>query len=334
MSGLPARSSSAPIRLVPRGASFALACHACGRCCNSPPSLSMRELFRHRERFVASIAIARVPRRRLGERIRIGELDHELDAEDLAAHDALADRLYPRIAPGGDCLSLSLRGHDYASRERCPALSDDGHCSLHAAGKPAICEAVPLDPLAPDRLQAFVLGARREQAEWIGAGCLSERGEPDVTDAAEPLVEAGRVLAGAALAACREALEVERAIWRDAIAAQLIASGPEWARSWAQLPPGAHLTIPAVPALLAIARISSRCREATIEVLDCQRRLIGSMVEAALERRLPEDRATTRELRAHAEACEKARRELASIDAAPVPPAIDSAAVEAWLGLA
>ncbi|WP_186199767.1 flagellin N-methylase [Burkholderia gladioli] len=332
MPGVPERSCCAPIRLVPRGASFALACHACGRCCNSPPSLSMRELFRHRERFVASIAIARVPRRRLGERIRIGELSHELDAEDLAAHDALADRLYPRVAPDGDWLSINLRGHDYPSRQRCPALSDEGRCSLHATGKPAICEAVPLDPLAPDRLQAFVLGARREQAEWIGAGCLVEPGESDVTGVAEPLVEAGRVLASAALTACREAMEMERAIWRDAIAAQLIASGPGWARSWSPLPPGAHLTIPVVPALLAIARISSRCREATIEVLDCQRRLIGSMVEAALERRLPEDRATTRELRAHAEACEKARRELTQ-PAASAPPCRDLAAVEAWLGL-
>lgn len=333
MPGVPERSCCAPIRLVPRGASFALACHACGRCCNSPPSLSMRELFRHRERFVASIAIARVPRRRLGERIRIGELSHELDAEDLAAHDALADRLYPRVAPDGDWLSISLRGHDYPSRQRCPALSDEGRCSLHATGKPAICEAVPLDPLAPDRLQAFVLGARREQAEWIGAGCLSEMGEQGVADPARvPLVEAGRVLAGAALAACREALEVERAIWRDAIAAQLIASGPEWARSWAQLPPGAHLTIPVVPALLAIARISSRCRAASIEVLDGQQRLITSMVEAALARRLPEDRATTRELRAHAEACGKARRELTQ-PAASAAPCRDLAAVEAWLGL-
>ncbi|AEA63970.1 hypothetical protein [Burkholderia gladioli] len=334
MPGVPERSCCAPIRLVPRGASFALACHACGRCCNSPPSLSMRELFRHRERFVASIAIARVPRRRLGERIRIGELSHELDAEDLAAHDALADRLYPRVAPDGDWLSISLRGHDYPSRQRCPALSDEGRCSLHATGKPAICEAVPLDPLAPDRLQAFVLGARREQAEWIGAGCLVEPGEPDVTGVAEPLVEAGRVLASAALTACREAMEIERAIWRDAIAAQLMASGPDWARSWSPLPPGAHLTIPAVPALLAIARISSRCRAASIEVLDGQQRLIASMVEAALARRLPEDRATTRELRAHAEACGKARRELASTGAALASPAIDSAAVEAWLGLA
>ncbi len=292
----------------------------------------MRELFRHRERFVASIAIARVPRRRLGERIRIGELSHELDAEDLAAHDALADRLYPRVAPDGDWLSISLRGHYYPSRQRCPALSDDGRCSLHATGKPAICEAVPLDPLAPDRLQAFVLGARREQAEWIGAGCLVEPGESDVTDVAEPLVEAGRVLASAALTACREAMEMERAIWRDAIAAQLMASGPGWARSWSPLPPGAHLTIPVVPALLAIARISSRCRAASIEVLDGQQRLIASMVEAALARRLPEDRATTRELRAHAEACGKARRELTQ-PAASAPPCRDLAAVEAWLGL-
>ncbi|AWV03202.1 hypothetical protein DM992_28370 [Burkholderia sp. JP2-270] len=33
---------------------YLLACNACGRCCNSAPTLSLRELLRHRNRFVGA----------------------------------------------------------------------------------------------------------------------------------------------------------------------------------------------------------------------------------------------------------------------------------------
>ncbi|OXH91625.1 flagellin N-methylase, partial [Burkholderia multivorans] len=71
---------------------YALACNACGRCCNSAPTLSLRELFRHRARFVGALTIHRVPKRQIGERWRAGEREHVLDADDVAACDALAER--------------------------------------------------------------------------------------------------------------------------------------------------------------------------------------------------------------------------------------------------
>ncbi|AJK49513.1 hypothetical protein [Burkholderia plantarii] len=312
-------------------ASFSLACHACGRCCNSAPALSMRELFRHRERFAACLAIGRVARRRPGERVRTGGHEQVLDANDADSCNALADTLFVRTAPGRDWLALTAQGIDYPSLDRCPALAGDGRCSLHEAGKPAICEAVPLDPLAPDRLQPLVLAARRDTAVWFGAGCLHDA----PVAGAMPLVEAGRVAAPAALDAYREALRVERAIWRDAVAARLLASGAGWARSWAQLAPGARLTIPVVPALLEIARVSARCRDACIEVADCQQRLIATMIETALARRRADDREATRELRGFAEALVRLRRELGSAAfTASAHAAVDANAVEAWLGVA
>jgi len=36
---------------------YRLACNACGRCCNSAPTLSLRELFRHRRRFVGALTV-------------------------------------------------------------------------------------------------------------------------------------------------------------------------------------------------------------------------------------------------------------------------------------
>jgi len=36
---------------------YRLACNACGRYCNSAPALSLRELFRHRHRFVGALTV-------------------------------------------------------------------------------------------------------------------------------------------------------------------------------------------------------------------------------------------------------------------------------------
>ncbi|MET3619358.1 hypothetical protein ABIC49_000965 [Burkholderia ambifaria] len=36
---------------------YRLACNACGRCCNSAPTLSLRELFRHRHCFVGALTV-------------------------------------------------------------------------------------------------------------------------------------------------------------------------------------------------------------------------------------------------------------------------------------
>jgi len=36
---------------------YRFACNACGRCCNSAPTLSLRELFRHRRRFVGALTV-------------------------------------------------------------------------------------------------------------------------------------------------------------------------------------------------------------------------------------------------------------------------------------
>ncbi|HEV3429634.1 MAG TPA: flagellin N-methylase, partial [Paraburkholderia sp.] len=70
------------------GGSWSLACNACGKCCNSPPALSLREWFAHRAVFVGSLAIERVARRRVGERLVAGGADRVervLDAQDIDA---------------------------------------------------------------------------------------------------------------------------------------------------------------------------------------------------------------------------------------------------------
>ncbi|RQR42354.1 MULTISPECIES: YkgJ family cysteine cluster protein [unclassified Burkholderia] len=317
---------------------YRLACNACGRCCNSAPTLSLRELFRHRHTFVGALTIHRVPKRRIGERSRTGGREHVFDAADVAASDALANTLFHRASGTGDeWIALTLHGYDYPSLGRCPALAGDGRCSVHA-DKPSICGAVPLDPMLPDRLQSRVLAGRRDETAWLGANCIVDAGDETVSVDASltiPLMKAGQVADRAALDAFRDALAFERAVWRDAVFASLIDGGPQVREVLSRLAPGGYLTMSIVPVLLAVASVSAHCRARCIDFIDAQRALIDARVEAALARRRLDDRPATRELRGFAEALERARHVLAAMPTATAAAAgtrSDAPRIDAWLG--
>ncbi|WP_175883901.1 YkgJ family cysteine cluster protein [Burkholderia sp. BCC0044] len=312
---------------------YLLACNTCGRCCNSAPTLSLRELFRHRHRFVGALTIRRVPKRRIGERWQAGGREHALDADDVAAADALADRLFHRGGGvQGEWLALTLQGYDYPSLGRCAALADDGRCGVHA-NKPSICGAVPLDPMLPDRLQARVLAARRDDAAWLGANCIVEAGREQSANESSfpiPLVTAGQIADRAALDAHRDALVFERAVWRDAVFASLTSGGQDVHAALSRLAPGGYLTVSIVPVLLAVAQVSAHCRALCVDFIDAQLALIGANVEAALTRRRADDRPATQELRGFAQALERARRALAAMPA-PAATRDDASRIDAWL---
>ena len=313
---------------------YLLACNACGRCCNSAPTLSLRELFRHRRRFVGALTIRRVPKRRIGERWRAGGREHAFDADDVAASEALAERLFHRIGgANGEWVVLTLQGYDYPSLGRCAALADDGRCSVHAE-KPSICGAVPLDPMLPDRLQSRVLAARRDETAWLGANCIVEAG--DERPAVEPsfpvpLVMAGQVVDRAALDAYRDALAFERAVWRDSVFTSLVGGGQHVRDALSRLAPGGYLTVSIVPVLLAVAPVSAHCRVLCIDFIDAQLALIGANIEAALARRRADDRPATRELRGFAQALERARHALAAMPSPAAGAREDAPRIDAWL---
>ncbi|WP_175845576.1 YkgJ family cysteine cluster protein [Burkholderia arboris] len=313
---------------------YLLACNACGRCCNSPPALSLRELFRHRHRFVGALTIRRVPKRRIGERWGAGGREHGLDAGDVAASDALAGRLFHRVGgTHGEWVALTLQGYDYPSLGRCAALADDGRCSVHA-NKPSICSAVPLDPMLPDRLQSRVLAARRDDAAWLGANCIVEAGIAQSSIESSfpiPLVTAGQVADRAALDAHRDALVFERAVWRDAVFTSLTAGGQDVRHALSRLAPGGYLTVSIVPVLLTVAAVSAHCRALCIDFIDAQRALIGANIDAALARRRADDRPATHELRGFAQALERARLALAAMPSPAAGAREDAPRIDAWL---
>src|SRR6202012_4468577 len=93
-------------------------CSACGKCCNSPPELSLAELFQHQELFLGCLAIRRV---------RLPNAS--------VAQRALADRLLHPLTTSLnriDWIQLVTLGFDDGTRAACPALDVENRCSLHA----------------------------------------------------------------------------------------------------------------------------------------------------------------------------------------------------------
>ncbi|WGS52458.1 hypothetical protein LFL96_30165 [Paraburkholderia sp. D15] len=265
--------------------------------------MTLPELFRHRDLFVGCLAIGRVPRRRAGERLRAGLHEQVLDDAHAASVDSIADATLHRA---GDTFSIVVQGYDYSSLARCPALEDDGRCGIHFDRKPVTCEVVPLDPLLPDSLQHLVLAGRNQSAHFLGAECI----QPGVRDDAPLLVAEGRVEdanARDALARRRHQLEREKAVWGRAVFESLRRELFESPAALARIPAGGFLTISLVPALLAVAGASERCRQGCIDFIDSQLGLIERRIADALLRRRLDDRPVTQTLRGFAGAYQRAK---------------------------
>ena len=263
-------------------------CTACGKCCNSAPRMTLPELFHHQHRFIGALAISRVQ----------------------------------------DGLSLTTQAIDYPSLARCPALSDDGLCTVHADRKPLACAVVPFDAQLPDEAQHAVLASRATLDNYIGADCI----RPAKGDDLHLAVDAKGVLdahAKAALAAHRQALAEDRRWWGDSVRRSLLReAAPE---TLSQLPTDGVLTLSLAPALLAVASESAACRDRCLGYLDAQQALIGNAIVRALARRQPVDRPFTQHLRGFASAVARLQQALRQAPGTTTP---DAPAIERWLGIA
>ncbi|GAB7126217.1 hypothetical protein JCM19000A_07240 [Silvimonas sp. JCM 19000] len=263
-------------------ADWSLHCTACGRCCNSPPLLSLDELWQHRHTFIGCISVRRLPR------------------NASAGQRALAAQLLPGGA--ADDLVLLLQGYQWASQPSCPALQSDQRCGVHGAHKPATCRVVPLDALLPDAEQALLLPQRAESAAFIGADCL----QPNVAGAGQILLRQLQVVEPEYLGALQQRradLARDRTLWGDALHAIL---RPELARSGRNLQDG-YLSLPLVPLLAHLALHDAIWRERVHALLDAQIALIESGIAAALQRKDPRDRPATQEMRQFLTAYQKLR---------------------------
>lgn len=279
-------------------------CNACGKCCNSPPAMSIPELFRHRRRFIGSLAVGQARRLAAGSRIGDGAGSRVLDADDAQALAALQDALLHPSAASGRVLTLVTQAVDYPSLARCPALAQDGGCTLHGEDKPRMCSVVPLDPLLPDRLQDSVLRNRRAAAAWTGTSCI----QPGAQAPYRPLVRQQRVVDpgfGRDLQERRSDMAGDKTRWGRAVATML---EKELRQGGAPaLRDEAALLLPLVPVLAVLAAEGEAMRAECIDYIDCQQSLIEAAIGRALARRQSADRATTAQLRGFAQAYARQR---------------------------
>jgi Fe-S-cluster containining protein len=315
---------------------YSFQCTACGKCCNSPPQLSIPELFHHQTLFVGSVAIRRVQRYQAKMRVGSDVHAYELNADDARAFRELSDQLLFRVEKPFDSgydFAIITQGFHYSSQQRCPALGDDEKCAIYQNKQPTTCSAVPMDALVPDHLQHSVLARRKHEAQFLSANCIIEGPREGFT----LLTELGRVADlsfQAALAQRRRDMVADKQWWGkgvfEMLRKDLFASPFESVR----LPLDGFFSLSLVPVLMVLADISMSCRERCVEYIDAQLALIDQLVQKAIKRQRSEDKATTQQLRAWANAYRALRKSLASNPlgmAAGLVYQRDQSSAEAWL---
>ena len=264
-------------------------CSACGQCCNSPPELSLAELFQHQDVFFGCLALRRIVLKDVS-----------------VAQRALAERVLHPLSASPDrseWLQLVVLGFDGGARAACPALASDGRCSLHHVGKPKACSAVPLDPWRADEEQAAVLEFRAKDARSWGVDCIQSAAQPLF----RPLTRGLRVVdveAAVAVAARRLDLEQDKALWGREVFRELATELFARPERTATLPQTGFFLMSLAPVLLVVARQS---RERVLSYLAAQ----AGLAEQLLARGEPAA-AGLRQLRAFSDTNARLQRALAA----------------------
>ena len=241
--------------------------------------------------------------------------------------DQFWSRLFHPMGTSGYRLLLATHAYDDGT-ERCPALESDGSCGIQNDRKPALCSAVPLDPLAPIDRQHKVLARRATQAAFFGSNCVVSGTSAALrAPTALPLISDGRVTAAAreSLETSWRQLELDRRFWGEAVFRLL----PGELLESSLVPVDGFLSISIVPVLMVVARISDGCRQRCLGYLDAQVRAIDTALG-----RLPVHAAQAqRQLSGFAENATTFRKTLldTASDANGASSERDTRAIEGWL---
>jgi hypothetical protein len=101
-----------------------------------------------------------------------------------------------------------------------------------------------------------------------------------------------------------------------------------------RIPSDGFFSVSLVPVLMVVADISKKCRERCLDYIEAQLILIDQSVQSAIKRQRSEDKVTTQQLRAWAQAYRALRQSLTSNlheKAAGKGRLADPARAEAWL---
>jgi Fe-S-cluster containining protein len=284
-------------------------CTACGKCCNSPPLMSVSELFYHETLFVGCLALRRVNRHRSGDALMAGNTSHPLSEEDARLLEDLSEAQLFKVCPADNhYISIMTQGMDYETLNRCPALNDNQGCSIHDNRKPTVCSMVPFDSSYPDSMQNIVLISRRFDENCIAIG------QPE---GYQPVVANRKVVNQQFrenLQKRRNDLCWEKQLWGNAVFQSLrkeLFYDPAQA---AKIPAGNEtLLLSIIPVLQVLASISERTRTRCLRYVDNQICLLDGKISQAISRKSAADKQTTREFRLFKEHYLKFRQQLVEV---------------------
>ncbi len=269
-------------------------CTACGKCCNSPPLLSVPELLHHESLFVGSLALRRIssPESEASFDARRGLilsnsdsalLTETLDAQLFSAKQTKSADFY---------VSLMPMAIDYESLKKCPALAENNQCRIQHNRKPVVCSMVPFDSLYPDSLQHLVLQSRHYGEECIMSG--TKAGYQVVIEKQQVVSQEYQT----ALQQRRAELILEKTVWANqvytALEQQLLSNPQELAK----IPIDTGLlSISILPMLMVLCEISEPCANRCLQYINAQIDLIDSKIAQAIARKIPADKGMTKEFR-------------------------------------
>lgn len=137
---------------------FHFSCNGCGKCCDSPPQLSIREMYEHLDDFVLFASIVSQPvdipaSSRISDiRLDIGRMISQKSVE-LGSITFFPVDQYGREGP--EMLANVSGVVHKQSDSRCPALGVDNRCSIYDT-RPNTCRYVPGQHLLPRGRQDMI----------------------------------------------------------------------------------------------------------------------------------------------------------------------------------
>ncbi|MBY3432803.1 hypothetical protein HFN89_01260 [Rhizobium laguerreae] len=149
-------------------------CVGCGKCCDSPPQLSIREMYALVDDFVLEASLLTKPIRLPGAvRAKVGNLHARVGQMGIDRAVALGG--LKTVATTGSfagsevvtTLSAIVRG--YPHKARCPALQADNSCGVYAR-RPSTCRYLPAQHLFARDEQGLAIGIfnsqHKQHCDW------------------------------------------------------------------------------------------------------------------------------------------------------------------------
>jgi len=275
-------------------------CTRCGQCCKASFPLGLAEALDYDDRFLLALVVSmetwdlgdfarNTPQVPITQDELLTTLAYRKDKLAMPASRDMAFQSGRVKATGGRLatflwVSACALGDWHEGKVRCAALEPGGLCSIYET-RPQVCRCFPLDPLYPEMLQHVPVSA------------VASRLPCDFSDAAQPLLQGGRLVRDedrALLTARQEAIRQDSLFLPFyTLTAGKFAPMPTLGGIMSALKGNGRMDLPLVPALVYLIASGAVNAERAETCLERQIGLASRAVSDALARKDKSERPRT-----------------------------------------